>query len=81
MVRIDEKFQKQCQDNLDRLHDVVITVSEMQNMEPSELGLTDTEEIGGSGIFKGSLTGRKILELSRQDKIEEIMPDMEVTAF
>ena len=81
MAQIDATLEQLCQEDPQQLRQVVITFAEgMQSVNAADLGLTEVEEIAGlPGICKCSVTGEKLLELSKRSDIEEITEDMEVS--
>lgn len=80
MCNMDENLKKLCRENPKQSRKVVITLSEeYQNIKPDEIGMPKLEEIQGiPGIFKGTFTGEKLLDLTKRNEIKEIVEDFEV---
>lgn len=81
MDRMDENLEKLCEENPQELRQVVVTLAEgSHSVNASDLGVAELEEIVGlPGIFKGSLTGEKLLKLCKRSEIEQIIEDIEVS--
>ncbi len=79
MSKIDENLAKLCRETPEKEQKVVITLSpESQSLTAAELGLSGAQQIGElSGIYTGTFTGEKLLELSQRREIEEITPDIQ----
>ena len=79
MSQLTENLESLCREEPSKCRNIIITLSEAsQDLKANELGIDNVEEIPGlPGIFKGCLTGEKILELINHEKIEEISEDSE----
>lgn len=80
MVRINEELKAKCRKDPDGTQAVIITLGPGGlGKDPSQVGLAHAEPIPGlTGVFKGQLTGSRVLELAASDDIEEITEDSEV---
>ena len=79
MSKINDSLAKLCRETPEKEQKVVITIcKESQSVTAAELGLSGAEQIATlPGIYTGTFTGEKLLELSQRSEIEEITPDIE----
>lgn len=79
MAALSKEFKQVCEASPNQRRWVIITLrEEAASLSASDLGLTAGENIGDLGIIKAELSGKEVVDVSRKEEVEEIVPDMRV---
>lgn len=81
MAQIPKSLRDDCKRQPEGERDLIVTVhEEVIGEDPEEMGLPQAQRLT-DGVYKTRLSGLKVLELDKNEKIAEIIEDSEDEAM